>query len=363
MILAIYIYLSILFFLPLCGTLTWANRNKSLVACLIIGLISILVGLRYNVGTDWDNYVEYYEYVGTLGIDWLFDTDMEPLYFCLNWFLNSLALPYHFLFMLIMALHLGLLYKSLSNYRFLLSLGLFLYVTFLFTTSLNIQRQTLSFCIFFFSLRYLLRGESLKYYVCILFAIGFHYSSIVLLFAYFLRFNIFRFLNNRLIVLCLYILSFFVFNYLLDFIYFFFEMFISNDKYIRNLSALGNANMDVSSGLGILLYYIIDLVLIVFSSKLSIIYKKYGYEILFRIFVCGILLSNIFGVDVFLSRVPFALENLRFLLLSFLLYYLLYSRVLFNRLLAYFLLIISVGMYIVGILHGNSGCSPFQFGC
>lgn len=362
MILALYIYLSILFSLPLCGSLAWASRNKSLLAYLIIFFISIVIGLRYDVGTDWENYREYYEYVGKFGIDGLFNTDMEPLYFCLNWSLNFFALPYQFLFIVIMVLHLGLLYKSFSDYRFLLPFGLFLYVTFLFTTSLNIQRQTLSFCIFVFSLRYLLRGDCVKYYVCILFAIGFHYSSIVLLFAYFLRFNIFRFLNNRLFVLCAYVLSFFLFNFLLDFIYLFFEMFISNAKYTRNLSALGNANMEVSSGLGMLLYYIIDLVLIVYSSKLSVLYKKYGFEVLFRIFVCGILLSNIFGVDVFLSRVPFALENLRFLLLSFLLYYLLHSRLLFNHLLAYSILIICGSMYVMGILHGSSGSSPFQFG-
>lgn len=362
MILALSIYISILFSLPLCGTLTWDNRNKSLLAYLIISLISIVVGLRYDVGTDWENYKEYYEYVGKFGFDGLFKTDMEPLYFCLNWLLNFFALPYQFLFIVIMALHLGMLYKSLSDYRFLLPWALFLYVTFIFTSSLNIQRQTLSFCIFVFSLRYLLRGESIKYYVCALFAIGFHYSSIILLCVYFLRFNIFRFLNNRLIVLCAYALSFFLLDFLLDFIYSFFEMFISNAKYTRNLSTLGNANMVVSSGLGMLLYYIIDIVLIIYSSKLSILYRKYGFEVLFRMFICGVLLSNIFGIDVFLSRVPFALENLRFLLLAFLLFHLLRSRLLLNHLLAYSILIICGSMYVMGILHGSSGSSPFQFG-
>lgn len=362
MTIAFIVYLSILFVLPYSSKIYVNSRVlHNLPIIFAITLISVIIGCRYQVGTDWENYRGFYEYVNKVGLSGMGYAGFEPLYFILNWLISLLCLPYQALFIVVMMIHLFLLYNSFNRYRFLLPLGLFFYIALTFTTTLNIQRQTLSFCVFLFSLRYFLQGNVVKYNLCILIAIGLHYSSIILLFAYFLRFNIFRFLNNRFWLFCLYFVSFLVFNYLIDLLYLLFDSIVSFDKYTRNLQAVGNLDMDVGSGLGIIAYYIIDCIIIFYSAKLSEVYKKYHFYLLFRLFVAGILFSNIVGIDVFLSRVPYALESLRFLMLSFLVYYLLNTRVSFNYVLGLTLMILSVGLFVVGISNGNSGCSPFQF--
>ena len=360
---ALFVYLSIVFTLPLsCKVYLNSKIPKNLPIILVIVLISLVIGCRYQVGTDWDSYREFYEYVKKYGLSGMGGyADFEPIYYILNWLISLLGLPYQALFAIVMMIHLFLLYNLLSKYPSVLPFGLFFYVTFVFTTTLNIQRQTLAFCIFLFSLRYFVRGSFIKYFLCILIAIGFHYSSAILLFAYLLRFNLFKILNNRFWVFCMYFASFLLFNYLLDLLYYLFDSILSFDKYTRNLQMVGDWNMEVGSGLGILATYIIDCLIIIYSTKLSSLYKEYHFNLLFRLFIVGVLFSNIVGIDVFLSRVPFALESLRFLMLSFLVYYLLHTRITFHYVLGIMLMILPIGMFVVSILNGNSGCSPFQF--
>lgn len=327
-------------------------------------LVSLLMGFRYQVGTDWGAYLSYYIDIRDFGMtsQEVVDSTMEPLYLLLNISLASLHLPYQLFFTVIMFLHLILLYKSFDRYTFLLPWGLFFYVVTIFTTSLNIQRQTLSVCIFFFSLRYILDGKFIKYACCILVASLFHYSAIVLFPVYFLRLNGLRFFDNRLVQLLLYIVSFFLFSYALTWILAFVLQYVTNAKYLGNLQALGNWNMDVSSGLGILATHLIDILLIFFSKDLARNYKDCGFKVLFRIFLLGVCLSNVFGIDVFLSRIPFAMESLRFLMLAFLLHY---SFVIKKKEWTYVLggsiLFLYLSMFLVSISNGSSGSSPFQF--
>lgn len=327
-------------------------------------LISLLMGFRYQVGTDWGTYLSYYIAIRDFGMTWqeVVDSTMEPLYLLLNISLASLCMPYQLFFAVIMFLHLILLYKSFDRYAFLLPWGLFFYVVTIFTTSLNIQRQTLSVCIFFFSLRYILDGKFIKYAFCILVASLIHYSAIVLFPVYFFRLNGLRFLDNRFVQLLLYVVSFFLFSYALEWILSFVMQYVANAKYLGNLQALGNWDMDVSSGLGILATRAIDVMLIFFSKDLACNYKDYGFKILFRIFLLGVCLSNVFGIDVFLSRIPFAMESLRFLMLAFLLHY---SFVIKKKEWTYVLggsiLFLYLSMFLVSISNGSSGSSPFQF--
>lgn len=329
-----------------------------------IVLVSLLMGFRYQVGTDWEVYLSYYIDIKNFGISWqaIRTSTLEPLYLLLNLCVTSLQVPYQIFFALVMFLHLILLYKSFDKYVFLLPLGIFFYVTTVFTTSLNIQRQTLSFCVFLFALRYILEGNFLKYACYILMASLFHYSAILLFPIYFLRLNWFRFLDRIWMQLLLYGVSFFLFDYFLEWIMNFVLQYVSNAKYLNNLQALGNWDMGVSSGLGILATHAIDVLLIFFSKALGKRYGDYGFNKLFRIFLVGICLSNAFGNDVFLSRVPFAMESLRFLMLAFLLYYLLnIKKKAWSCVLGSMILFLYLGMFLVSIYNGSSGSSPFQF--
>lgn len=367
MILAYIIYFFILLFLT--GSAYLAKRKREYAVCsyeLLIPLllVSVLMGFRYDVGTDWEQYKIYYTDILDNGLAWskITSSTLEPLYLILNASIAFWGIPYQGFFAIIMFLHLFLLYKSFDYYKFLLPLGIFFYVTTLFCTSLNIQRQTLSICIFLFSLRYILNRQFLKYFICVAVAAMTHYSSFILFPIYFLAFDSAGFLNKRWVQIALYISSFFVFNIFLDWIMNVVSLYVPNAKYLSNLSALGNRDMDVASGLGILANYVIDIILILFSNKLGRIYKSIGFNVLFRIFFIGVCLSNTFSIDVFLSRLPLALESLRFIILAFLTHYLFSLKKIPS---AYYFGIAIVSLYffmfVFAIKNGASGCSPFQF--
>lgn len=327
-------------------------------------VISLLMGFRYQVGTDWDDYLYYYTYILNSGMSWqeIKDSTMEPLYLLMNCFFASFDLPYQGFFFFIMLLHLSLLYKTFEQYAFLLPLGMFFYFTTIFLSSLNIQRQTLSTCVFFYSLQYILNGKFVKYICCITVASLIHYSAIILYPVYFLRYDFFSFLDRRMFQFLIYVISFFIFAFMLEFILSFVSQYVSNAKYLSNMKMLGNEEMTVSSGLGIWATHMIDLLLIFFSDRLSKAYSRYNFRIVFRIFLIGVCLSNVFGNDLFLSRIPFAMESLRFLILAFWVFYVFQIRkVVWMRVLGVGVLLIYFAMFVISIYNGASGSSPFQF--
>lgn len=328
-----------------------------------IVIISTIVGFRYQVGTDWENYCDIYNQalMSQLSMRETIESSMEPLYLILNIMLAFIQVPYQIFFLTVMLIHLCFLYKSFNDYVWLLPLGLFFYFTSVFTTSLNIQRQTLAFCIFIYATTFYRNGDWVKYIISIMIAFCFHYSSIILLPVYLLRFKFFSFLDKRWLAILLYIFSFFLFQYILDIINYFISSFVTNAKYLSNMSYLGNADMEVNSGLGILIFHLLDVLIILYSVKLSNYFKKVKFEYIYRAFLIGVILANIFGNDVFLSRVPFALENLRFMMLAFLTYYLLQNKTNWNFSCAIFLIAINISTFIMGILNGHSGCSPYHF--
>ena len=367
MLLAYLVYSFVLFLLVFFGY--WVSKKKAakinkIGVVVSVILVSLVAGFRYNVGTDWEAYRTYYENILRYGMSWMEITtsSMEPLYLLLNKFIAFCGASYQFFFTIIMLLHLVLLYKSFDQYLFLLPWGLFFYVTMFFCMSLNIQRQTLSICVFMYSLRFILCRNFYKYCICIIVAGLIHYSSFILFPVYFLSMGVFRFLDKRVVQLGLYLCSFFVFKYVLVFIELFVSNFIVNAKYLYNISALGSVNMEISSGLGVLVTILIDIILILYSKRLSIVYSDYKFNVIFRVYFVGAVMSNIFGLDMFLSRLFLAMECLRFLILAFFVYYLMrIKRTELTYVCGCSIILLYLLMYFVGIYNGHSGCAPYQF--
>lgn len=368
MLLTYIIYIFILTVLVYGGILgnCWNHKYtlKNIYFLVPIIIVSLIAGFRFQVGTDWETYKGYYEDFLKGGMSWenIKYSTLEPLYLILNKVIALFNVNYQVFFTIIMFLHLILLYKSFDRYPVLLPFGLFFYITTFFFMSLNIQRQTLAICIFFYSLRYIFDHKFFKYCICISIATLIHYSSIILLPVYFLSTNFFNFLNKRWLQIALYICSFYAFNVILNWISSFVINYVANGKYLLNLNALGNVNMGVSSGIGILVTHMIDVILIWYSPKLNSIYKDYNFNILFRIYFIGVCLSNAFGIDEFLSRLPLAMESLRFVILAFLIQYLMKDN---KKITSYCtgccILILYFLMFIVSIKNGAAGCSPFMF--
>ena len=92
-------------------------------------------------------------------------------------------------------------------------------------------------------------------------------------------------------------------------------------KYLYYVDSIESWEMGIGSGLGILSMHIVDLILIFSSGFLCKYFKEYRYDIYFRTFYVGSLFANIAGTNMVLSRFPFCFTSIRFVLLSFLTYY------------------------------------------
>ena len=135
-------------------------------------------------------------------------------------------------------------------------------------------------------------------------------------------------------------------------------MFTSYGKYVNNLGNL-DETMLVSSGLGIIARHIINIILILKSTEFV---RNNDMIKWYRCFVVGIILSNIFGISIFLSRIPFALDSLRIVLLAYLVKTLWSKkRTSEEYILPFFIIGWALMSFFFSIYNSDSGISPYKF--
>lgn len=363
-----FIIYSILFLYSFACSIALSRHDKNTVYLLHLRILfpilfcAIILGSRFEVGTDWFEYKRIYEDANILH---LFNSGIEPLYILLNRFILSFNAHYAILFFTIILIQLLLFYKSLEKYYFLLP-----YIIFFFFTSgllfsfLNIQRQAIAFCIFLYAIKYAINRNTIKYFICVLIAFLFHYSAIILSIIYLISSRRFAFLDKQGIKFILYLLSFFALNVIIQSLQWLIPLFTNNGKYMTTLNVLGQSKSEFNSGYGILFLCLIDILFITYSKRLSKYFNSNSFNILFRIYFFGIILSNAAWNDLFLQRLTYYFIGLRFLMASFFTYYAFHTwkinstQVKFSAL---GLISIYVLLFIVSIMNGTSGCSPFQF--
>lgn len=337
------------------------RSSMSALTVMSIAIVSLMMSLRYDVGTDWQNYNEIFD-TFKLGSPSLSDalahsSSLEPLYSLLNYGVASVGGSYQFLQFVIMCLHLLLIFQSCRTIPKYTPLVIFFYFSTLFFSSLNIHRQTLAICIFLFALHYLIENKTRKYYLFSAIACLFHYSSVVILLVPFLKSKVFRLLDNKYVCLVLYVAGFFLGYLLVDMIVTYLPMITDNAKYNSTLEELEHIH-EYSSGLGLLFYKLLDIVIILNIPN----FVKSGYGLYSRAFVIGAMLSNAFANSMFLSRAPLPLTSIKIYLLSFIIYsYWRSKEGSLRKCFAVFVLIFTFLGLLLNISNGNSGCSPFQF--
>lgn len=145
-----------------------------------IALFFLLSSIRWETGTDWMTYYDYYIYVGNYNdIGW-----MEPLFGLLNK-INARYFCYQIQIMEIAALSIipiGFRYQKLSPYPLM---TLFIWYCVIFAHIFPV-RQTIAISLIVFGWKYIELHQLKKYLVICLIAILFHYSAIIALPLYWL---------------------------------------------------------------------------------------------------------------------------------------------------------------------------------
>jgi hypothetical protein len=182
----IYLFTLFLIFLSALWEVTinpTSIQRKSIYFLLYI-VVVFQIGLRWETGTDWNNYLEHYESVNDIEIVLINSlNNYEIGYGLLTFTLNNFSLEYS-LFLLIHAMFFyGVILRTASFY----SPYTFVSFMFFYSVSLGIvgsNRQLIALAICLFSLTYIERKRPIRFFLGVTFAFLFH-SSAVLFVAYY----------------------------------------------------------------------------------------------------------------------------------------------------------------------------------
>lgn len=353
---AYLVYISIL--LILIFGFYFDSRPRHIGGWLALIIVSLLLGFRYNVGIDYETYLECYLYTYYTGTP---SSSFEFGYTFLNNICARCNLHPGLFFSLIVFLQLTPIYLALrGNRRLLIYAFVFYILTGTLFGALNIQRQALSLSIFIYALQYIQKRNLIKYLICILVATSIHYSSLILVpaywFPYIQRFKLFE---KPVIQLVLYWFVVYFSDLLFDKLLNSTESLLSQTIYFNYVPNLGDRLMKVNSGIGIIFFILVDSVIILYSKKIGESFEN--FRTYYPIFFIGIILSRIFGIDMLLSRIPYCFVSLRFICVSLLLMYLMSRKKLGSTILYLSIMILFVAIFVVDIFNGSSGCAPYEF--
>lgn len=342
------------------------DRNFAIISISSISIFSLVIGLRYYVGGDYPGYLDYYN---SLNIKKIYnETHTEYGYYMLMFFLKFLGLPYTFLFICTSFLQIYFIYKWVNNYRFLLPWVIFFYFTSLYLfESMNIIRQAIAFSLILYSITFIYKSRGIQFIITIIFAALFHKSAL-----FFLPFYFFikkEWIKNKYIQIILVLLFLVFVNPLIDSLFNNFQTI----AFILNYDNYSNSNQradlffdEITNSLGIAYYInlILNITILLYSDKLKEVYREYHYIAYHNMFYIIALLSSAATISnsIAISRSLFYFNSFRFIVLSFLCYYLFSIKKSIPNLIIG-LLIISVFLiwFINAILKGAAWCAPFQF--
>lgn len=229
-------------------------------------LIFIFLALRYNFGNDYEWYLITFNSLGQFQISDFFGVLLpyEPGWIILNWLFKDLGF---FTMNAVLAFFSCLIYYHFikkyipAKYQWL---AVFLYVFYpsFMLLHASAMRQSVAIMIFVFSMDYLNSKQPIRYFLCIGFAVLFHFTAIILLPVYFLVF-----LNQKIriisgvIFVSIYGMLFISGQALLPYFKEAISIFSTKYEFYQNAGV-------VNSGLGFL-YYSLLFVLILYFEKLQ----------------------------------------------------------------------------------------------
>jgi len=347
----------------------WRKPIKSqqyyVMAIASIFLYTLVLGLRYKVGGDFDGYANYYETTTEQVAS--NEVSFEIGFYWLIQVLKFLELPSTALFLFTCCIQVILMTFWLRKYIFLAQWFFFFYFTTLLAfESLNLIRQAIAFMFILGAMPYLIEGKRLKYYLMIGLASTMHVSALLFLPLYFVL-NKDWFLSRIsqiILVLTVYISA----NVIKD--YFFkglslLQWFSASEGYGSIQDALFFEGEVSGFSLGLFFTLITDLTLISASPWLKKKYGALGFRCYYNIFFIGALLTPIiyYANYITFNRLSFYFYSIKFVILSFLLCALFESkyRRAWKKPLGFIIVISYYLWFSTALFKGAAWCAPFQF--
>lgn len=236
--------------------ITLAEKNKDIKSKKIYRNILIIIALaipitissiRYNVGTDYKNYVGLYNKYATTPLQNIFLVTEVETFFVLVSKIAYIFNNVQVMFFIYSTFTVGITFKALWERKDKISISLmwFLYLFMIFGNSMNMVRQALAIAIIAYSYKYIENRQLWKFIICIILAMNVHKTAIIMLPLYFvLNFKNYNKKDEKIrnfVRILLLIISFFCIVCIEEIILFLVN-FRGFEKYITYANYDGNIN-------------------------------------------------------------------------------------------------------------------------
>ena len=333
-----------------------SQRNKvKIIILTIIGIgIPIIIGaIRYRVGTDYENYMIIYNNKQNIDILQGMIQENERFFFLIikiAAFFNN----YQVMFAIITFLTVIIYYKAILNYKEKVSLGFtfFLYLFLNFTESFNVIRQALAVAIVFYSYKFVLNRNFVKFLLTVIIATMFHITALIFIPFYFICSNKQNETKKiKAIKVCAVIMVvFLVFNYA--------DLINSISTNVESFERYGAyANEKITANRETIMNFAILIFILLFRKKL--IRYDYRNNTLIFLYFIGFLFSLTGYSSAFVKRVAMYFDVSGLILLATFPQIVKNSR---QKALIYFLLILyAIGIFTISTYGlGQGNILPYQ---
>lgn len=303
--------------------------------CMFL-FFAVMVGIRYDVGTDHLYYWTAYEQGGNERFEFLFQL--------LSNVCKKLGFHPAVFFGLLGLIQIVFFYWAFKDESFLFPLfAVFLFTDGLFGSWMNTIRQDMACCIWIFSFNYIFQKKPIKYLLFCFVAFLIHRSAIVLVILYPVFRNGKDYIQKMPVQIIIILIAFVFrnnFGFLLEKLDNLFSMYISlisfnsDFDYYTNystenaISSIGQNINDVrQTGLGVIVKHISYLCIVLFSNKVKNYYNSPKLNAIYTLFFISYIAYIVLPPGVWSLSRPFQyLVCTRMIMLSFLVYYLLNSK-------------------------------------
>lgn len=359
-----FIYLSVLVTTVFLAYLTfnrYANlpkRLSSILVTIIFLILTLVGGLRYEVGQDYHSYErlfierpwvenEYDRAERDIGFMFLIDRLSESN--VPNW---SIFLAFSFFTILF-------LFLSFNKSPGLLSVGIFFFLTLgFYFYSFNAVRQAFAMSALMLALTFVEKRKFIPFLICILLGASIHKSLIIFIPAYFILYRRI-FIGKAWLLVAIGAIGF---GFMLSF---FFSSFIDTMNFLTESVEFGYRSAINKSGSGSLMSILSPIFIAKVILGLTIVhhaeslYKEFPKSVPFvNMSVIGALVYSAFSQVQFISRFNYYFQFMNVMTFSFLTMLWIYNRKERNVVV---LLGYCSAFYLLSIIQGDSGSTPYQF--
>lgn len=281
-----------------------SNAQRQLSRSFVFLTMFIPAAIRYDIGTDYSFYVDAYNSLGLLDN---FEFGFKMIVICLK----KLSLPTQSLFIFTSFIIYAPICFFLNRERYFLKIVLYFLIFYLYT--FNIIRNSIALSILLVALELYLKGHKLKAYVIYSISCVFHYSMFFFIPIFIL--DLFYIKKRILLIISITFFYLIISNKIFTVLN---TPFFLDSKYGVYIGSSHSNQTDIGSGLGVLLYSIIPIILLgilytYYNSKTKIrfymlLFYLFSYLLALKISILG-RLSDVFSISLIFT-LPYLIDKI-----------------------------------------------------